>query len=822
MSKIELPTITSGYNLSTINDNFQKIEDALNKEVLYRKNYVGEPNEMQANLDMNSKEILNVSVGASPGSLVTRGYVDQEIAEERAHVDQELAKKFDKSGGRISGSVDMSSNEILNVSRLSANTLEVRGVQVVPTNLAIDPYNGTREALRRSYAELGRNLVDGSFEAGGTLVNTNDVLLQESTGKAFSGPAGIVAAGTDPTGGGFVDRSNLNSWTFNTISEATSITGMSVGQRVRWLGYHSLSDGGGNWGVVRSGAHVHDGGSIFTITPSLYIEANMKGQVIHAKKFGVVGDFDPSTGVGTDDRVSLQSAFDYAISVASGRRAKTVKLPQDSNIYLNGYSDLSAEAVILRYGRVDTRHKNVHIDGNGCSIFPGCEGRCLAIVNVESCLVKALKVYGYTGGSIGAWRENDAGIAVVYGSSDVTLDSIYVTNALGDQVLIGGSLSEAGGGQGWTAKDVTIKNSTLKERYGNGVRSYSGGTRSRLCVAVIDGRDITIRNNTIIGGVDIEPNLSGQKSINIDVNSNKFQSGYVTPQSVIGTDFWHDEPKGIVGGTVIEQSIVITGIPATPTVSGCRANNNSIESGYISTYADYRFDQIHSNNFQEGSIFVGDTSGSNYNVDFNVSYNQCLRKLTRENSFIVIKGNVLFSSFTANESIGCPCIGVSGGGSDGGRNTFLLNKVKRGSSVVLGFDLNPTSVEFGSTVTDGGFGKPTSVNSIAEASAVINRLASYTLPNSFNGAVDWGLIKSNVILLNQGAGGVATVTGFTGQIGDGHCIKVQFTASGGGACTLIHSPTFALKGSINVAPSLNSVMEFMFRTGVWFEISRSF
>lgn len=64
-----------------------------------------------------------------------------------------------------------------------------------------------REALRRSYADAGYNLVDGSFEAGGTLVNTNDVLLQERTGKAFSGPAGIVAAGTSPASGGFVDSS---------------------------------------------------------------------------------------------------------------------------------------------------------------------------------------------------------------------------------------------------------------------------------------------------------------------------------------------------------------------------------------------------------------------------------------------------------------------------------------------------------------------------------------------------------------------------------------------------------------------------------------
>lgn len=65
-----------------------------------------------------------------------------------------------------------------------------------------------REAQLRSYAEAGYNLVAGSFEAGGALVNANDVLLQESTGKAFSGPSGTVAAGTNPASGGFVDVSS--------------------------------------------------------------------------------------------------------------------------------------------------------------------------------------------------------------------------------------------------------------------------------------------------------------------------------------------------------------------------------------------------------------------------------------------------------------------------------------------------------------------------------------------------------------------------------------------------------------------------------------
>lgn len=63
-----------------------------------------------------------------------------------------------------------------------------------------------REALRRSYAEAGYNLVAGSFEAGGTLTSATDVLLHEASGKAYSGagpyPQAIVA-GTNPAAGGF-------------------------------------------------------------------------------------------------------------------------------------------------------------------------------------------------------------------------------------------------------------------------------------------------------------------------------------------------------------------------------------------------------------------------------------------------------------------------------------------------------------------------------------------------------------------------------------------------------------------------------------------
>ena len=60
MAKIVLSDVTSSYSTSTINSNFSKIEDALNNEVLYRNNPAGEINQMESSLDMNSNDILNV------------------------------------------------------------------------------------------------------------------------------------------------------------------------------------------------------------------------------------------------------------------------------------------------------------------------------------------------------------------------------------------------------------------------------------------------------------------------------------------------------------------------------------------------------------------------------------------------------------------------------------------------------------------------------------------------------------------------------------------------------------------------------------------
>lgn len=89
MSKIVLDSIVSGYDLSKINSNFQKLQTELNEKVLYRNAPTGEPNSLENDIDVNGKNILNV------GSLSVEGYPDLTsiVVEANAAKDAAIAAK---------------------------------------------------------------------------------------------------------------------------------------------------------------------------------------------------------------------------------------------------------------------------------------------------------------------------------------------------------------------------------------------------------------------------------------------------------------------------------------------------------------------------------------------------------------------------------------------------------------------------------------------------------------------------------------------------------------------------------------------------------
>ena len=62
MAKITLDTITSSFAATSLfNTNFSSIATDLNDKVLYRNNPTGEANQMENSLDMNTNDIINVA-----------------------------------------------------------------------------------------------------------------------------------------------------------------------------------------------------------------------------------------------------------------------------------------------------------------------------------------------------------------------------------------------------------------------------------------------------------------------------------------------------------------------------------------------------------------------------------------------------------------------------------------------------------------------------------------------------------------------------------------------------------------------------------------
>ena len=86
-------------------------------------------------------------------------------------------------------------------------------------------------------------------------------------------------------------------------------TALPVGKKVFWQGYYAESDGGSNWGIVKSGAHTDDGGSVFTLNDGKYVDANLKGAAINIRKFGAKG------GDSAIDTATITAALSHTMAI---------------------------------------------------------------------------------------------------------------------------------------------------------------------------------------------------------------------------------------------------------------------------------------------------------------------------------------------------------------------------------------------------------------------------------------------------------------------------------------------------------------------------
>lgn len=84
-NKITLDSVSSGYDLSKINANFQTIQDELNNRVLYRSVESGETNTLEDDIDCNGKRLYNL------GGISLEGFADLIVLTEEAQASADAA-----------------------------------------------------------------------------------------------------------------------------------------------------------------------------------------------------------------------------------------------------------------------------------------------------------------------------------------------------------------------------------------------------------------------------------------------------------------------------------------------------------------------------------------------------------------------------------------------------------------------------------------------------------------------------------------------------------------------------------------------------------
>lgn len=203
MTDITLGPITSGYNLSKLNANFDKIEDVINDEVLHR---TGGNNTMLQDLDMNSYSILNVQVDVNdPSSLLTVGDADE--------------RYYNIQGDTLRGGMNVNGQTITGLRIPVGPTEAVRKEQLdneIAGRIAAD----NAERSQRIAADL--DISNGYTEADANLQAqlTGNVPLEAS---AFS-PISWHDQSIDNS---VVIPNNKNAWSFGpimTISPGQSVT----------------------------------------------------------------------------------------------------------------------------------------------------------------------------------------------------------------------------------------------------------------------------------------------------------------------------------------------------------------------------------------------------------------------------------------------------------------------------------------------------------------------------------------------------------------------------------------------------------------------
>lgn len=195
MSKITLPTVTNGQNISTINSNFSAIQDALNNNVLYRDNPSGEPNQMMQDLDMNGKSLLNIgSISAQTISLADGADLNTVVAQMESDTSTALSNSTDAKADAASA-LSQSGSALSTANGLNSQiqTAVTQSAQAeTDASTALSTANGIDAKATSALSQSGTALTNANAAvttANGIASTANTALSQSATAVSTANSA---------------------------------------------------------------------------------------------------------------------------------------------------------------------------------------------------------------------------------------------------------------------------------------------------------------------------------------------------------------------------------------------------------------------------------------------------------------------------------------------------------------------------------------------------------------------------------------------------------------------------------------------------------